>query len=263
MCIENQSHPFVSHRTLSHRRLSSSSPPPVGRSLADRIADRPIAIPLDPTRDARSTSHAFRDAPDAAPARRYRHKNISPHSSPTSVGVDVAAPSTASAFPSSCPPTRERETVLPTTSHDSINHRGTRVWSPASVARVRIRVSFALACRSRRTRFGPEELFMTTSPRFFAATRTVFAETRLVDVRACIIIFRKFRVRVYAVATDATERHPRDGPGRAPVTRSRDSRFVTRRFYPEARDRPIDRPTDRESRDRDYRDLRVCKQYAR
>ena len=148
MCIENQSHPFVSHRTLSHRRLSSSSPPPVGRSLADRIADRPIAIPLDPTRDARSTSHAFRDAPDAAPARRYRHGNISPHSSPTSVGVDVAAPSTASAFPSSCPPTRERETVLPTTSHDSINHRGTRVWSPASVRAsasrlVRSRASFA------------------------------------------------------------------------------------------------------------------------
>ena len=52
---------------------------------------------------------------------------------------------------------------------------------------------------------------MTTSPRFFAATRTVVAETRLVDVRACIIIFRKFRVRVYAVATDATERHPRAG----------------------------------------------------
>ena len=133
----------------SPRSLSSSSPPPVGRSLADRIADRPIAIPLDPTRDARSTSHAFRDAPDAAPARRYRHKNISPHSSPTSVGVDVAAPSTASAFPSSCPPTRERETVLPTTSHDSINHRGTRVWSPASVASrphprlVRSRASFA------------------------------------------------------------------------------------------------------------------------
>jgi hypothetical protein len=50
---------------------------------------------------------------------------------------------------------------------------------------------------------------MTTSPRFFAATRTVFAETRLVDVRACIIIFRKFRVRVYAVATDATD--PRAG----------------------------------------------------
>ena len=47
---------------------------------------------------------------------------------------------------------------------------------------------------------------MTTSPRFFAATRTVFAETRLVDVRACIIIFRKFRVRVYAVATDARDR---------------------------------------------------------
>jgi hypothetical protein len=45
---------------------------------------------------------------------------------------------------------------------------------------------------------------MTTSPRFFAATRTVFAETRLVDVRACIIIFRKFRVRVYAVATRPT-----------------------------------------------------------
>ena len=107
---------------------------------------------------------------------------------------------------------------------------------------------------------------MTTSPRFFAATRTVFAETRLVDVRACIIIFRKFRVRVYAVATDATERHTPSGWAtgrRAPVTRSRDSRFVTRRFYPEARDRPIDRPTDRESRDRDYRDLRVCKQYAR
>ena len=202
VCIENQSHPFVSHRALSHRRLSSSSPPPARRSLADRIADRPIAIPLDPTRDARSTSHAFRDAPDAAPARRYRHENISPHSSPTSVGVDVAAPSTASAFPSSCPPTRERETVLLTTSHDSINHRGTRVWSPASVHPRVGRV--ALARRSRRTRFGPEELFMTTSPRFFAATRTVFAETRLVDVRACIIIFRKFRVRVYAVATRPT-----------------------------------------------------------
>ena len=227
----------------SPRSLSSSSPPPVGRSLADRIADRPIAIPLDPTRDARSTSHAFRDAPDAAPARRYRHKNISPHSSPTSVGVDVAAPSTASAFPSSCPPTRERETVLPTTSHDSINHRGTRVWSPASVARVRIRVSFALARRSRRTRFGPEELFMTTSPRFFAATRTVFAETRLVDVRACIIIFRKFRVRVYAVATDATERHTPSGwagPGAGhPIPRFavRDPSILSRSARPTDRSR--------------------------
>ena len=227
----------------SPRSLSSSSPPPVGRSLADRIADRPIAIPLDPTRDARSTSHAFRDAPDAAPARRYRHENISPHSSPTSVGVDVAAPSTASAFPSSCPPTRERETVLPTTSHDSINHRGTRVWSPASVARVRIRVSFALARRSRRTRFGPEELFMTTSPRFFAATRTVFAETRLVDVRACIIIFRKFRVRVYAVATDATERHTPSGwagPGAGhPIPRFavRDPSILSRSARPTDRSR--------------------------
>ena len=143
--------PIASIRQSPHS-LSSSSLIVVAsarRSLADRIADRPIAIPLDPTRDARSTSHAFRDAPDAAPARRYRHENISPHSSPTSVGVDVAAPSTASAFPSSCPPTRERETVLPTTSHDSINHRGTRVWSPASVASrphprlVRSRASFA------------------------------------------------------------------------------------------------------------------------
>lgn len=34
---------------------------------------------------------------------------------------------------------------------------------------------------------------MTTSPRFFAATLTVLAETRFVDVRACIIFaFRKF-----------------------------------------------------------------------
>ena len=38
---------------------------------------------------------------------------------------------------------------------------------------------------------------MTTSPRFFAATLTVLAETRFVDVRAYIIFaFRKFRVRV-------------------------------------------------------------------
>lgn len=52
---------------------------------------------------------------------------------------------------------------------------------------------------------------MTTSPRFFAATLTVLAETRFVDVRACIIFaFRKFRVRVYA---DASSSRPDDASG--------------------------------------------------
>ena len=86
---------------------------------------------------------------------------------------------------------------------------------------------------------------MTTSPRFFAATRTVVAETRLVDVRACIIIFRKFRVRVYAVATDATERHTPSGwagPGAGhPIPRFavRDPSILSRSA------RPTDRSTDR------------------
>ncbi len=99
---------------------------------------------------------------------------------------------------------------------------------------------------------------MTTSPRFFAATRTVFAETRLVDVRACIIIFRKFRVRVYAVATRATLGRA-TGPGAGhPIPRFavRDPSILSRSARP-------NRSTDRESRDRDYRALRVCVNSAR
>jgi len=74
---------------------------------------------------------------------------------------------------------------------------------------------------------------MTTSPRFFAATLTVLAETRFVDVRACIIFaFRKFRVRVYADAfvVFATRRCLRFGSGsNRPI--------VNRRFDPEERNR--------------------------
>lgn len=75
---------------------------------------------------------------------------------------------------------------------------------------------------------------MTTSPRFFAATLTVLAETRFVDVRACIIFaFRKFRVRVYAdafvvLATPTMPRRFGSGSNRP---------IVNRRFDPEERNR--------------------------
>lgn len=62
---------------------------------------------------------------------------------------------------------------------------------------------------------------MTTSPRFFAATLTVLAETRFVDVRACIIFtFRKFRVRVYAERSTRARPPVRSGMGRGRIRQS-------------------------------------------
>lgn len=75
---------------------------------------------------------------------------------------------------------------------------------------------------------------MTTSPRFFAATLTVLAETRFVDVRACIIFaFRKFRVRVCRFEGSVARPSARacGSGGRGP-----NRRIANRRFYPEERE---------------------------
>ena len=186
-------------RRLAHIVVASVCP-----SRIDRIARSPDRDTPRPNlgRDRPLTRLATSRRPDA---RRYRHGNISPHLFPTRDGVVVGAPSVVRVRDSVELPFN-RETVgrvlsCPfTTSRDSINHRGTRLSRAHFASHPRSRFNNKRAS-SRRTRFGPDEEFMTTSPRFFAATLTVLAETRFVDVRACIIFaFRKFRVRVYADA---------------------------------------------------------------
>lgn len=70
---------------------------------------------------------------------------------------------------------------------------------------------------------------MTTSPRFFAATLTVLAETRFVDVRACIILaFESFACE-YVVEGSVARPSTRLGSGSGSESANREPSILSRR----------------------------------
>lgn len=107
LCVHQKPIAFI--RQSPHTRVvshASSSPPSVRRSHSriDRIADRPIAIPLDPTWGAFDLSRVSRRP--VAPMRDGISTETFPRIYPRRATPSrVGAPSTASAIPSSCPST--------------------------------------------------------------------------------------------------------------------------------------------------------------